>query len=871
MSQLRKQDSRFYAAVMPTETDWIDQLDAAMQDKVVAILDQYLVELETGGQPSAELILAENPDLAGPLRSSLESIRLLNNVHVESDDSNTRIGSNPWMGTHPISVSGFQIGRELGRGAMGVVYAAKHESTENEVAIKFLESQGVRDQGCIERFRREARAAESLNHPNIVPVYHIGSENGRQYYTMKLIDGASLSHSIDDSFQRTSDSKRELGRNSIGFASLPTTVEYYQTLAIEMAKVADALHAAHSMGIVHRDIKPSNLLVDSTGHIWITDFGLAHVDDGLNLTYSGDIIGTFQYMSPEQASGKRERIDSRSDIYSFGATLYELFTGHAPFSGMDRAEILQRIQTVEPLRPKAFNRDLPRDLETIIRRAMRPERSHRYQSAALVAEDLIRFSNGQPILANSVSLAERAKNWANNHSGRLAIALLVALIVVLVQGVFNVQIALEKLRTATAFRSADFNYRQARQVVDTFGTSFAGQLSEVPGTEALRQEVLRETLGYYQGFIASANTDPRLVVDIAQTKLKIARLTRTLGNVEEADIAYRDAVAALRLAYRAKSRTGLNSTLHRAITEWTLLRSEQGDQSLTRSLLAEAKSVADSVADSDHRTRAQALTHHTQAIVAFRQGDVERAILESADTIACLQSLGRPGVIARHIKDSIAPEPDEDDDEEITDGCLADALINLSVMLGEAGRNEPAERAAAQGLALRQKVVAAAETPDALKRLALACSNSASVLWRGGRTREAIEAYNQAIGYFDRVSKLVSAQLAPRRELSITLNNLGMALTSLERYSDADDAFRRAIAIAGASADSDVNDAGASQRAAGIWNNLGMLMKNQGNKPGAENAFRKASEYQQRVCKLLPGHSNESSVLSQIQANLSSL
>ena len=871
MSQLRRQDSRFFSAVIPTETDWIDQLDDAMQDRVVAILDQYLVELEAGGQPSVESILAEYPELAGPLRSSLESIRLLNCVHIASDDSNARNRVNPLIGAQPTSISGFEIGRELGRGAMGVVYAAKIESTESEVAIKFLESQGVRDQGCIERFRREARAAESLNHPSIVPVYHIGCENGRHFYTMKLIDGASLSHSIDVSYQRSPNSKPELGRNSIGSGSLTTTIEYYQTLAKEMAKVADALHAAHTMGIVHRDIKPSNLLMDSTGHIWITDFGLAHVEDGLNLTYSGDIIGTFQYMSPEQASGKRERIDSRSDIYSLGATLYELFTGHAPFSGMDRAQILQRIQTVEPLRPKAYNRDLPRDLETIIRRAMRPERSHRYQSAALVAEDLIRFSNGQPILANSVSLAERAKNWANNQSGRLAVALLFALFGVLTLGVFNVQIKIEKQHTAQAFQSADFNYRQARHVVDTFGLRFADQLSKIPETEALRQEVLAETLGYYQAFIESANADPRLAVDVAQTKLKIARLTQTLGNVDEADLAYSEAVAALRHANRAKPSTGLALTLHRAITKWILLRSEQGDQSMSKPLLAEAKSVADSIADPERRTRAQALTHHTQAIVAFRQGDVERAILESTESIAILQKLDSARVTSKPVVDSISLETVIDSEEEITDGYLADALINLSVMLGKAGRNGPAERAAAQGLALRQKVIAAGETPDSLKRFALACSNSADVLWRGGRTREAIESYKRAVDHFDHVSKLVSASSAPRLELSITLNNFGMALSSLERYADADEVFKRAIAIAGASADSDVNDAGASQRAAGIWNNLGVLRKNIGNKPGAADAFRKASEYQQRVCKLLPEHSNESLVLSQIQANLSSL
>ena len=180
MSHSRNQGSKVFTLVDPSETDWIDRLDEAMQDRVVALLDQYLVELENGCHPSIESMVAEYPELAGPLRSSLQSIRLLNRVHGASDDSHVSPALFP-MGTHPKSVGGFEIGRELGRGAMGIVYAAKMASTGSEVAIKFLDSQGGRDPGCIERFRREARAAESLNHPSIVPVYHIGCDKGSNF------------------------------------------------------------------------------------------------------------------------------------------------------------------------------------------------------------------------------------------------------------------------------------------------------------------------------------------------------------------------------------------------------------------------------------------------------------------------------------------------------------------------------------------------------------------------------------------------------------------------------------------------------------------------------------------------------------------
>jgi len=220
------QDFNSHRINEPSGTDWIDRLDTLMQDRVVAILDRYLVDLENGRHPSVDSIVAEYPELAAPLRSSLESIRLLNRVHGTDDSISS--GANASLGLSPSqSVEGFRIGRQLGRGAMGVVYAATQTPMGNEVAIKFLETQGISNQSSIERFRREARAAESLNHPSIVPVYHIGCENGRHYYTMKLIDGTSLSQGINTAFQRNSKSQ----------TTPPSDAEFYQSLAIESQRI----------------------------------------------------------------------------------------------------------------------------------------------------------------------------------------------------------------------------------------------------------------------------------------------------------------------------------------------------------------------------------------------------------------------------------------------------------------------------------------------------------------------------------------------------------------------------------------------------------------------------------------------------------
>ncbi len=853
----RSSGSSILSAVDSLDADWIDELDEATQERIVAVLDLYLTQIESGTLPSIDAIVAEHPDLEGPLRKSLESLRWLHEVPKPPNEQlhGSTVTDLTW--TNPRVLDGYVIGRELGRGAMGVVYAARLESADHEVAIKVLDASGLNDRGRIARFRREARAAESLNHPSIVPVYQIGCAKGRHYYTMKLIAGESLALHIDRVFNRRPIPESVDGSTVPNEEPIPSQ-NRYQRLAGEMANVADALHAAHTTGIVHRDIKPSNVLMDTSGHLWITDFGLAHVDDGRSLTCSGDIIGTFQYMSPEQASGKQETIDRRSDIYSLGATLYELFTGHPPYSGLDPAEILQRIQSTEPVRPSTYDDDLPRDLETIIQRSMRPDKSDRYQSAALLAEDLMRFSAGEPILAAPVSLRERTKNWIHIRSTWIATALVISMIGLIALGIHSIRMESMQATQREATRHADENYRQARRAVDTLGLQMAEQLGTIAGAEEVRRKMFEETLGYYEGFIASANRDPRLATDVAQTRLKIARLVRTIGSVDEIEHAYRDAVNSLRTLCNGKVEDPILLTLHRALIEWSMIRSDQGDQESSKQIASEADTVAGRLSHQANRERSMALSHHTRAMVAFREHDLERALAEGNLAVGLLQK-------------TISSRADVDENTEYTEEYLADALVNLSVILGESGRDQAAALAATQGLALRQYAMQTGPSPDKLKRLALAHNNIASLQWRSGKPKEAIESYRTAIDLFDQVGERVAAHLQPKRELSVSLNNLGMAYSSIDAYHDAEQAFRRGIGLSGIAADADPNDAGASQRAAGIWNNLGVLLKKQGDRAGAAEAFRKASEYQQRVCRLLPEHSNESSVLSQIQANLSSL
>ncbi len=382
------------------------------REPIDLLAEEFADRWRRGERPDVEDYAAKHPDLAESIRKLFPAIAFLEGGKLARALSGRSSSSRPRTlpDSPPVERLGEnRIVREIGRGGMGVVYEAEQEPLGRRVAVKVLLGHASADPKGRERFIREAHALAKLRHPNIVAIHSVGEQDGRPYYVMPLIDGTSLDRVIAD--DRGSDS-----------------TDHVRWVASIGAQAAEALAYAHKQGVLHRDVKPANLLIDDSGTVCLADFGLARLADDLSLTATGEMPGTLRYLAPECLDGDG---DERADVYGLGLTLYELLAGRPAFAGTNRARLIREIaeKTPEPLR--SLVPTIPRDLETIVLKAIARGASARYATAQDMADDLRRFLRGEPIQARRASPIDRTAEAVRRSPATAALAVATAILAVI--------------------------------------------------------------------------------------------------------------------------------------------------------------------------------------------------------------------------------------------------------------------------------------------------------------------------------------------------------------------------------------------------------------------------------------------------------
>jgi serine/threonine protein kinase len=697
----------------------------------------------------------------------------------------------PHPGAGPVlrQLGEYRILREVGRGGMGIVYEAVQESLQRHVALKVLPFAALLSPTHLERFRREARAAARLHHTHIVPVFGVGEDQGVHYYAMQYIGGRGLDEvlrevkriraagdspvtaahglaahvaegllsrqfprstsagSPSDPVRATNEShptpKQATSATESGLSS-HSHAQYFRSVAEVGVQVAEALGYAHRQGVLHRDIKPSNLLQDIAGAVWVTDFGLAKAEGGDELTQPGDIVGTLRYMAPERFQG---RSDPRSDVYSLGLTLYELLTLRPAFDDSDRTRLMERVQHERPLTPRKIDPRIPRDLDTIIQKAMAKESNQRYSTAEALAEDLSRFLADRPIRARRSTVLEQTWQWCRRNP--VVAGLFAALLLVLLSGLAgvtwqwrraeaNALQAQEQRQRADEHRErAETSYRLAREGLEECVTKIAENPRLKSGPlEDLRREVLQAELLFYQKFVELRGDEPDFQAERGRAFRRLGRLTQEVATKEEAIGSYTQAVA------------------------------------IFTDLVRDHPDVPD--------YHAQLAMSIDAAGVMYRYtGRLEEAERAYQEALATLK------VLVRDHPDVAAYQ-----------AALARSLSNLGVLYQETNRLREAEEIYQQGLPLRRALVRDhPKVADYRDDLASSLNNLGILYQDSGRFREAEQAHQEARALREGLVQDHVEVLHYKVGLAGTYNNLGTSFYSSHRLEEAEAAYQQALLL----------------------------------------------------------------------------
>ena len=777
---------------------------------------EYVLREELGQAPSAEDWYHRFPEQQSALEKILKihhgssnhssSVRL--SAHLDTMvPSQTMVQKKQPVQT---GLGKYELLGELGRGAMGVVYKARERALDRIVAIKVILAGPHAGQDRLDQAYREARAIARLQHPNIVQIHEIGEEDGRPFLCMEYVDGPGLDRLL----------RRWQGQGSPGLAP--------DVAANLLQTVARAVHYAHQQGIVHRDLKPANILmrgaVGESPHTSaretesagldlqsvvpkIADFGLAKfLDSPAGATCTGQLVGTPSFMAPEQADGRVDEVGPAADVYALGVILYELLAGRPPFQATTVQLSLELTRTAEPLPPRRWRPNLPRDLQTICLKCLAKEPGGRYASALALAEDLRRYLAGEPIRAVAATRYERLAKWVKRRP--VVAGLLAALMIVLAGGVTgiiwqwqraeqNAATALENARDFKLERDkaieergrAERHLKSARESIDELA-KLGDRLWAQARTNRTGKVLLEKVLAFYQEVLKDESTDPAVRLSTAQVCGQVSQIRHTLGQLDRAveaceqessllaglvkenpDNAYYE----LRLGESLRNRAHILRDLGKSQQALALYRdaAKLGEQLLVRT--PTDPGYQDYLANTLLNTvTVLPQNEHVQEIEAMYRRAVE--LVQSA----------------------LQTHPDDVGYRNELALCLeGQGIFNLE-------RNQPAlaEENLRSSIEIRESLHKAGKLDRWAERyLGRAYSGLGLVVARRGRSSEAMEIYAKAEAIQNRLTKENPAGVFFRGDLSRTLTRRGRLQWSLANYSGAAQSYRQAVQVDPESAD----------------------------------------------------------------------
>jgi serine/threonine protein kinase/Flp pilus assembly protein TadD len=912
----------------PTETAGIPRAKQERAEYLVyaAVAEEVDASLKEGREPDVESLVSSHPELAAHIRELVPTLVTLHQLGHEPGSQGPGVPVSEEVTDTPGRLGDYRIIREVGRGGMGVVYEALQISLNRRVALKVLPFAAVLDKRQLQRFKNEAQAAAQLHHTNIVPVFSVGIERGVHYYAMQYIEGHTLAdtvaelrhlsglhgngngrpaHACSDvtsaltsgrwthakqgntatppceaAAVKPDGSSAVAGMPSKGSSSSP---EFFRSVAGLGVQAASALDHAHEAGILHRDIKPSNLLLDSSGKLWIADFGLAQVQSNPGMTMTGDLLGTPRYMSPEQAMAKRIPVDHRTDIYSLGVTLYELATLHPAFTGEDRQELLRQIVFEEPRAPRRVNTAMPTELETIVLKCISKSPADRYDSAQELADDLQRFLDDKPIQAKRPTLLERAMKWSRRHRSVVAAASVLLMLTVSGLAISTVLIAQEQARTAAALAQAQANYetaeaereraaanfQKARDAVDGMLTQVAEELPRLPGMPELldlpqvaeiKRALLEDALAFYEGFLQERSTDPVIRYETAHAYLRVGEITTAMDEYERAEETFRSGVGLLEelstefpeepnyltdlgIAYR-----GLGNALKET---WQLNAAEAAYH---RALEVQERLARDDSTTAELRSQLSRTYTELSYMLADKMRRLQDAERASRRDIGLLEDL--------------AGEVPEDLEYRERLGW---AYLHLAGVLRDLARAEEAEAHYRKAVAVTETLAAEApDNPQYRSQLGITYRQYGDVLREAHRREEAEVALRQAVDIHEELVTRFPTMPSYRFEMSWDYQSLGVLLLSeFKRFEEAEEAFRQAFDLSEKLAAEEPGEPEYRHRLAEAYNCLQWLLRESGRPKESLEASRRALAIHETLVAEFPENPEYRRALAQAYWDLS--